>query len=357
MTVILTCGDGKTYSDLDAAVAALPASLGDNYTIEVYNKAGGHTSTGFDVNPTLNGFTVVIRGMEAGVTVNANATILIRVGLFENIKIVSSAAGNAFYAIGDDTVVNRLHLIASGNIGLRSISNNPLVKNSIIDAKQNILQNGRFFNNIFTSSTTGYTDIDYEALLVNESGSSTLRNNICYLPSVTGLATFVFDYTVTPDTYSNNIYYAPNATTMKWKVRSGSTYTDYASFASWASETNGANTDPLFVDGPNGDFNLTASSPAIDNGFDVTGLVDDDFNGYARPVNTTFDIGIYEYGAVGEGESGGGSPLLCWQLTGQYKNGRGFQITGPDKFPGLENLSIPSELINISVVEDGFRII
>lgn len=62
--------------------------------------------------------------------------------------------------------------------------------------------------------------------------------------------------------------------------------------------------------------------------------------------------------AYAEEQAGGGAPLLCWQLAGQYKKApnRVYQITGPNKFPGLDKLELP-ELLNISVIEDGKKII
>jgi len=57
-------------------------------------------------------------------------------------------------------------------------------------------------------------------------------------------------------------------------------------------------TDPLFIDIPNGNFNLQPSSPCIDMGTpDTTGLLlpPTDFWGNARIVNNRIDIGAIEY--------------------------------------------------------------
>jgi parallel beta-helix repeat protein len=53
--------------------------------------------------------------------------------------------------------------------------------------------------------------------------------------------------------------------------------------------------DPKFVDAANGNFHLLSNSPAIDTGATVS--VEDDYDGNARPYNSVYDIGAYEYGA------------------------------------------------------------
>ena len=52
------------------------------------------------------------------------------------------------------------------------------------------------------------------------------------------------------------------------------------------------NTDPMFVDHFNGDYHLTAASPAIDQ---VTSGPATDFEGDARPQGVRYDIGADEY--------------------------------------------------------------
>jgi hypothetical protein len=69
-----------------------------------------------------------------------------------------------------------------------------------------------------------------------------------------------------------------------------STYDDWE--ASYGSETNSVEEDPLMVDPANGDFTLKSTSPAIDEEKDV-GLTQDCIgNGFS---GSTWDIGTYEY--------------------------------------------------------------
>ncbi len=55
--------------------------------------------------------------------------------------------------------------------------------------------------------------------------------------------------------------------------------------------------DPQFLDQPNNDYHLTASSPCIDAGTS-TGAPTIDYDGNQRPVNGIVDIGPYEFGGV-----------------------------------------------------------
>ena len=51
-----------------------------------------------------------------------------------------------------------------------------------------------------------------------------------------------------------------------------------------------------FVDASGGDYQLTASSPAVDAGSDVSQYgITDDYEGTTRPIGPAYDIGAYEY--------------------------------------------------------------
>lgn len=65
-------------------------------------------------------------------------------------------------------------------------------------------------------------------------------------------------------------------------------------FTNGGREANGINgSDPLFVDEAAGNFRLSAGSPGIDAGFDLSAYVTDDFDGNSRGV--VFDLGAYTY--------------------------------------------------------------
>lgn len=52
--------------------------------------------------------------------------------------------------------------------------------------------------------------------------------------------------------------------------------------------------NPLFTDAPNDNYIPLPSSPALEAGHNLSGIVDADYAGTARPQNTLFDIGAYE---------------------------------------------------------------
>src|SRR5205814_505817 len=60
--------------------------------------------------------------------------------------------------------------------------------------------------------------------------------------------------------------------------------------------TNNVTTDPKFIDAPNTDFHLQATSPAIDAGATLP-TVPTDYDGNPRPQGAVYDIGAYEFGS------------------------------------------------------------
>jgi len=57
--------------------------------------------------------------------------------------------------------------------------------------------------------------------------------------------------------------------------------------------------NPQFTDAAGRDYHLQSSSPAINSGTDVSGTVDDDLDGVARPLGGGWDMGCYEYPLIG----------------------------------------------------------
>ena len=97
----------------------------------------------------------------------------------------------------------------------------------------------------------------------------------------------------------NNIFYSLRGTPYIYAKGSGyrSDYDLYygnGSAPAWAK--NAINSDPLFFNVASYDFRLQDASPAKDVGTtDVSVIVIRDYDGVARPQNSVYDIGTYEY--------------------------------------------------------------
>ena len=103
-------------------------------------------------------------------------------------------------------------------------------------------------------------------------------------------------------TLDNNLYHFPGGTLFRVGSNEYATLSLFKSAHS-GQEQNGLEGDPLFEDAPS-DFHLTSASVnAIDMGADLSGFVDSDRDGAARPVDgdsaggAAWDIGPYEYNA------------------------------------------------------------
>lgn len=198
-----------------------------------------------------------------------------------------------------------------------------------------------------------YSMTDENARVIISGSQMVFENNLLINQHASGKLISVQGSPASTD-FKNNIYSSASETDA---YRIGANF--YSSFAAFSTAIGGdanssyvADYTTIVNNASGGDLTLVAdTSPAIDAGFSSPEITDD-LLGTARPQGSAFDIGAYEFQA----EQGGGSPLLCWQLTGQYENGRAFQLNGPNKFPGLDNLKLP-KLSNVTVIEDGKVII
>jgi len=192
----------------------------------------------------------------------------------------------------------------------------------------------KVYNNTFITDETNFTN-NYAGSGFSQYAGSTgaeVRNNIFigfkYGPSewtqersatVIRLNNGAQSYTGT-----NNIFYVVSG------VMSLEYPFTHLNLGEWQStysyETNSFIADPVFVDdyiggSSVGNFNLTVDSPAKDVGYDLTGVVTDDFAGNSRPSGEGYDIGAYEYIGVGlPGDpgtiAGGGSGTIAGGGTG-----------------------------------------
>lgn len=139
---------------------------------------------------------------------------------------------------------------------------------------------------ISTNTTTDIVGGPDVPIIRLDSQALTVNSNI--------LATLAF--------VGQNVYYNPNRTEDLWNiwwVHNFDTTMTLADIRAIGFETNTIVSDPLCVNAgigvatATGDFNLTASSPAIGAGYSLTNLYTNDFAGNLRTVE--YDAGAYEF--------------------------------------------------------------
>src|SRR5262249_20766239 len=96
----------------------------------------------------------------------------------------------------------------------------------------------------------------------------------------------------------NNIFYAPSLTYAVYEDPTNGhcvldTNIEYPQAAIFG--TNAIVADPKLVDASNGDFHLSAGSPAIDAAKVTTADPTVDYDGTPRPQGPRLDIGAFEY--------------------------------------------------------------
>jgi len=136
----------------------------------------------------------------------------------------------------------------------------------------------KVMNNVFVGSLN-YTGGWPGGVMLERAPNSIVRNNIIF--NQVNQAIYLTGTTFDGLDIGNNLVYNSDGSTP-----SAYTYTN------WSSDLWGVN--PLFVDPDNGDYHLQAGSPAIDAGYDLTGMVTDDYEGNPRPQGAGYDIGAYE---------------------------------------------------------------
>lgn len=356
-------GSGKTYSTIQLAVNAIPATLTEQIIIKVY--AGtydesvlltGKTTTVSNniIFEQVSGESVTWKYTGGATTDNRCLDIDVNnviVRNFDNFEKTDTARANLIEARSgsDNIVVDRCrfnYTAEDDGYAVKFNGSNSDLTNCITyncDQAISIQSSGNIFNNTFHFT---------KQIGIFTNSSAVIRNNIIY---ATNNSNQLMIYELGGNTtFSNNIYYSPNTISERWFFN-GVSYSVFGDWVTNSGDVNSYNADPELTDIANGDFTIVSSaSLAADSGFNTA--LTEDFTGASRPVNTDYDIGAYEFGSQEE-PGNGDTPLLCWQLTGKYSNGRTFSLNGPNKFPGLDSLKIPEGVKFISVIEDGKHIL
>jgi len=176
--------------------------------------------------------------------------------------------------------------------------------------------NNEFYNNTF------YKDYNYTATQVPASHyystvmlwsgtGHTFRNNIIVnMLNISGrqyaLMTKEFDVNLyTGSTWSNNLYYSSYSDSNYVKINS---YTNLAALQGTGQDANSVFDVPDFDNGSGHDFHYQDGSPAIDSGYNLSGIVTTDLEGITRPQNSVYDMGVYE--EVSETPASPADPVL-----------------------------------------------
>ncbi|MFA5059773.1 MAG: right-handed parallel beta-helix repeat-containing protein [Candidatus Omnitrophota bacterium] len=163
--------------------------------------------------------------------------------------------------------------------------------------------NNTIAHNIFMGSfkygLKVYADFEDEEPYGSNVRENTVANNIFYSTSSGKVIPTSLQYDVdhSLNTYNNNIYFAPNASEIKFVYQTlGNQATAEFNFADFqefsGQENNSAALDPLFTNFNDGDFTLLPGSPAIDNAMLLLDINDLDYRGVGP------DIGAIEFASA-----------------------------------------------------------
>lgn len=175
-----------------------------------------------------------------------------------------------------------IHLYSQeGTLRYATIRNNRIHDNGVDEAGAGIMIGGKehsVYNNLIYNNIGHGIQVDYSGPNFIRIFNNTIYNNTGYGLTM-GAGSTVYNTTV-----KNNIVY---------KNGSGAILDQ----AAGTEMSNNLTTDPKFKDAPH-DFRLSAGSPAVDAGANLTGTVDTDSDGISRPQGGAYDIGAFEYGTT-----------------------------------------------------------
>ncbi len=228
--------------------------------------------------------------------------------------------GAAIYSDGGQNIVIERNIVSESDVGIECGSENPgwissniTVRNNLIflnekigigfggyDAGRGHVKDSKIINNTFyKNNEINYGAEDFHGeIIIQFSENVEVKNNIIYV-SEKGDKRAILEENAAGNinnTFDNNIYFCDSSPVMfKWKG------TDYNSFSTYktAANPNEANSlfvNPKFLDAALNNFNLLSNSPAINSGVNLNWTSSDiDFAGNPRIINSTVDIGAYEF--------------------------------------------------------------
>lgn len=200
------------------------------------------------------------------------------------------------------------------------------------DSDNCLVQGGSYYNNagggVHIASGTPQGNIieaisaygnKWGVVIADESGN-TLRNSLLYSNTSNGIHIISShgEYVYNNTTYGNGgygVFFETDTETILLKntIAYGNTAGQISAGGIGHTQTTNLTTDPSFTNAAGNDFTLQSGSAARDVGTDLSAAgVTTDFIGTARPQNSVFDIGAYEYIVSAGGGSGGMSETPSW---------------------------------------------
>jgi hypothetical protein len=159
-------------------------------------------------------------------------------------------------------------------------------------------------NNVFYNNKHGWSVHVYPDDVTNLNVS----NNTFAFPNPYRVGHIVLAANISGAVIANNVFYQPTTAGIRYTgksmsnatIKNNMTYGGVAFYSETSSSSgillsgNIDNKDPILVNPSGFDFHVKSSSPAIDAGGVLTGIVVD-FDGNNRPQGSTYDIGAYEF--------------------------------------------------------------
>ncbi len=204
---------------------------------------------------------------------------------------VDGTWGHGIYGSADNCIIEYCHIYSNYGYGIHLYGVSDHVHDNIV-RKNQIYLNGTVGNSAagillsHGADNIAYNNLIYSNLVDGFWFYSGADANLCYNNTIynnTGTGIRV-EFTSSPCEAKNNIVYSNG--------------TDINDIDTTLVQATNLTTDPDFVDAGAADFHLNTGSDAIDTGTTLA-AVPDDFDDVARPQNSVYDIGAYEYVLAG----------------------------------------------------------
>ncbi len=207
-----------------------------------------------------------------GVGVASGSATITDVGVYYFENGIMVAAGDTIYIEGNTAGYNWYGMLVSSvarlTVANNLVGNNPAAGIAAADSAGSIM-----FNTVIGNAFSGTAAYLTGGIALEGTGSERVVNNI-----------------LTSNYYGLNCYSCSGS--WDYNLVWGNS-TDYVNDAS--ADGSDISGDPLFVASSEGNFHLTASSPALDTANSTVGITED-IDGESRPQGDNYDIGYDEYG-------------------------------------------------------------